>query len=80
MKITIRGVKEILAGQIGVEPEDLNPEDSFVEDLHMGNGDLTDFAHNLESLGINPGDIDFAEIETLGELLETLGLVAEPNE
>ncbi len=74
MKLTVHKVKELLSEQIGVDPGDLNDEDYFVEDLHMTNADLTDFTHKLESSGADASDIDFAESETLGELLETLGL------
>lgn len=74
MKITAAKVKEFLAEQIGVEPEDLNDEDSFVEDLHMTNADLTDFGHKLEGADVSPSEIDFATTETLGQLIEVLGL------
>lgn len=67
----------MLAAQIGVEPEDLSDEDSFVEDLHMTHADLTDFSHKLESDGVDPSEVDFTTIETLGELLESLGLQVE---
>ena len=79
MKLTPTKVKEILAEQIGVEVEDLNDDDAFIEDLHMTNADLTDFTNKLEVQGVNPTEIDFAEIETLGELLENLGLLIEQN-
>ena|SRR3989344_5207988 len=78
-RLTVHVVKELLAEQIGVEPDDLGVEDSFVEDLHMTNADLTDFTNKLEVEGVNPTEIDFAEIETLGELLENLGLLIEQN-
>lgn len=80
MKITPSKINEILAAQIGVEPEDLNPADSFTEDLHMTNADLTDFTHKLTEAGVDPSDIDFAETETLGELMEALGLTTPDTE
>lgn len=76
MKITTSKVRQLLAEQIGVEPEDLNEEDDFIEDLHMTNADLTDFTHKLETAGVNHDEIDMSENETLGELLESLGLTA----
>ncbi len=79
MKITQNKIREILAAQIGVEPEDLNEEDSFAEDLHMTNLDLTDFVHKLTEAGVDPSDIDLASIETLGELMESLGLISTEN-
>ncbi len=62
----------VLAEQIGVEPEDIADDDSFREDLHMGPHDLTDFAHNLEKVGLETAKIDFSLIETVGELIEEL--------
>ena len=74
MKLTPIKVKEILAEQIGVEVEDLNDDDAFIEDLHMTNADLTDFGQKLESLGADLSELDFSTIETVEELMETLGL------
>ena len=74
MKLTPTKVKEILAEQIGVEVEDLNDDDAFIEDLHMTNADLTDFGQKLESLGADLSELDFSTIETVEELTETLGL------
>ncbi len=74
MKLTPTEIKEILAAQIGVEVEDLNDEDAFIEDLHMTNADLTDFGQKLQTLGADISEIDFSTIETITELLETLGL------
>ena len=36
-------VKEVLATQIGVEPDDIHEEDLLSEDLHMSPTDLSDF-------------------------------------
>lgn len=77
MKLTRNKILELLAEQIGVEPEDLNVDDFFEEDLHMTNADLTDFAHKLEQFGLEPNEIDFGTIETLGDLFETLGFTLE---
>lgn len=77
MKLTTSQIKQFLAEQIGVEPEDLNDQDSFVEDLHMTNADLTDFSHRLEVEGVDPKEIDFASVETIEELIEALGVQGE---
>ena len=74
MKITPNSLRETLAAQIGVEPEDINEDDSFTEDFHMTNADLTDFTFKLTEAGVDPLDIDFSETETLGELMEVLGV------
>ena len=72
--LTESGVKEILAEQIGVDAGDLKDEDTFIEDLHMTNADLTDFGQKLEAYGANISELDFSTIETLGELVEPIGL------
>ena len=74
MKLTPTKVKEVLAAQIGVEAEDLTDDDTFIEDLHMTNADLTDLGQKLQTLGADISEVDFSSIETVGELLETLGL------
>lgn len=74
MKLNQTKIKEALAAQIGVEVEDLNDEDSFVEDLHMTNADLTDFGQKLQALGADSSEVDFSSTETIGELIELLGL------
>ena len=66
-------IKELLANHIGVEPEDINNDDFFSEDLHMTAADLTDFSQVLEKEGFHTSKIDFTEIETVGDLIETVG-------
>lgn len=74
MKLTPIKIKEVLAAQIGVETEDLDNEDAFIEDLHMTNADLTDFGQKLQSMGADISLVDFSTIETIEELIEVLGL------
>lgn len=77
MKITeadkiVSTVKSILAEHIGVEPEDIEDDDSFVEDFHMNPTDLTDFIAKLEEAGIEVTEPDFTDSETIGEFIENL--------
>lgn len=65
-------IKELLASHIGVEPEDIDNDDFFQEDLHMTPTDLADFAQSLENQSFHTSKIDFNEIETVGDLIEIL--------
>lgn len=65
-------IKELLASQIGVEPDDISEEDFFSEDLHMTPADLTDLTHLLEKDGFNVSSLELTELETVGDLIEAL--------
>ena len=67
-------LKQLLAEQIGVDPEDLNDDDSFLEDLHMGPAEITDFSQKLGEEGFDIEQIDWGTVETLGDLVERLDL------
>lgn len=69
----------LLAEQIGVTTEDINEDDSFLDDLHMTPADLTEFAQKLEEAGINMTIDKLGEMETVSELLETLRAEEELN-
>jgi len=66
-------IKTILAGFLGIEPEDIEDEDSLTADLHMKPSDLTDFLELMESNGIDTSSIDFIEVDTFAELIESIG-------
>lgn len=65
-------VKRILADFLGVDLEDIETETLFTEDLHMKPTDLADFTVKLDEAGIDTTDVDFSEIETFGDLIDTL--------
>lgn len=65
-------VMKNLSTQLGVEPDDLHDEDSLKEDLHLKAVDLTDLLDHLQNEGLDTSEVDFEEIETLGELIEIL--------
>lgn len=71
-ELSIEKVKKELAKQIGVEVEDINLEDRFLDDLHMNATDLTDFIENLSSKGFDTKKLDFSNLESLNNLLEQL--------
>lgn len=60
----------LLGELIGVEPDDIKPEDSLRDDLHMNSVDLAELADRLSKEGM--GTVDLSEIETVEELLEEL--------
>lgn len=66
-------VIKILAEHLGIEPEDINDDDSFSHDLHMRASDLSDLMENLHTLNIETDNIDLTEIETVNELIDALG-------
>lgn len=63
---------KLLAEHIGVEPEDVNEDDSFLEDLHMDPADFSDFIHVLEKSGFTVNSSDLTGIETVEDLIEVL--------
>lgn len=60
----------LLGELIGVEPDDIKPEDSLRDDLHMNSVDLAELADRLSKESL--GTVDLSEIETVEELLEEL--------
>jgi acyl carrier protein len=65
----------ILSDIIGVEPEDINMEDSLKEDLHMNAVDLAELAEKLNTEGY--GSVDLSEIDTVEELIAELNIEEE---
>ncbi len=71
-KSTETKVKESLAHHLGVEPDDVNLEDSLTTDLHMRPTDISDFLGILEGKNIDTSPIDLTQIETVEDLVEAL--------
>lgn len=63
-------IRKLLAEHIGVEPEDIDDEDSLIHDLHMSPTDLSDFVETLQKNGFKIIANDLVEIETFEELAE----------
>ena len=65
-------INKLLANHLGVEPEDIENDDSLSEDLHMTAVELADFAHVLENEGYPLSKIDFTQTETVGDLIDSI--------
>lgn len=65
-------VKEVLATQIGVEPDDINEEDLLSEDLHMSPADVSDFVSSLTTKGFDTKDLELTSIETVSDVVDGL--------
>ncbi len=65
-------VTRLLSDFLGVEPADITPDDSLVEDLHMSASDLTDFVEIMTTAGIDTSKLDMTEVETLADLYDKL--------
>jgi acyl carrier protein len=62
----------LLAEHLGVEPDDIQEEYTFTEDLHMNPADLADFVHYLKNSGINTETLDLPNLETVNDLIENI--------
>ncbi|MBN1168779.1 hypothetical protein JXA63_02715 [Candidatus Woesebacteria bacterium] len=65
-------VLDLLAEQIGVEKEDILPEYTFSDDLHMSPANFTEFIESLNKIQIDASKIDMTEVETIEDFLEQL--------
>jgi len=59
-----------LAEHIGVETEDINLEDSLIDDLHLNIVEIGDFLHELSKEGIEIEDTEFENIETVSDIID----------
>ncbi|OGM09138.1 hypothetical protein A2159_01780 [Candidatus Woesebacteria bacterium RBG_13_34_9] len=67
-------IKVTLAQFLGIEPEDINDDDSFVDDLHMTASEISDYLLVLQEKGIDISKLDINSLETISELTENLNL------
>ncbi len=64
-------VKEIIADRLGVDPDEVTPEASFVEDLGADSLDTVELVMALEEeFGIEIPDEDAEKIQTVGDAIE----------
>jgi len=64
-------VKEIVADRLGVDPEEVTPEASFIEDLGADSLDTVELVMALEEeFGIEIPDEDAEKIQTVGDAIE----------
>ena len=65
-------IKALLATYLGIEPSDIDDNDTLVNELHMGPTDFTDFGGILEENGFDLTKVDYEEIETFIEYVESI--------
>jgi len=64
-------VKEIIINELGVDPEKVNPEASFVEDLGADSLDTVELVMAFEEeFGIDIPDEDAEQMRTVGDAIE----------
>ena len=64
-------VKEIVADRLGVDPDEVTPEASFIEDLGADSLDTVELVMALEEeFGIEIPDEDAEKIQTVGDAIE----------
>lgn len=71
-KVLEKKITGLLAEQLGVETQDIKPEDTFDGDLHMSAGDLTDFALTLQKNEIKVESIELGNFKTIGEFIDKI--------
>ena len=71
MADAVNRVKAIIAEQLGVKPEEVTPEASFVEDLGADSLDTVELVMALEEeFGIEIPDEDAEKMTTVGEAVK----------
>ncbi len=65
-------VLKALSDHLGVEPDDIEEEDSLTQDLHMRASDLSDFMETLQTLNIETEKVDLTKVETVNDLIDAL--------
>lgn len=73
-KLTKTKIINLLAEHLGVGEEDIHMEDSFSDDLHMSALDISGFVKKLETMGVEPDSLDFAEMVTVEDLVEKIAI------
>jgi acyl carrier protein len=69
---TKQKVKRELADFLGVDMEDIEDETEFTTDLHMDAVMLTDFMEILNKAGFDVSQLDFNEIDSFMDLIDSL--------
>lgn len=65
-------IRRELANFLGTDPEDIEDDSILTEDLHMKATDLTDFSEILTSAGLDTSKLDYTEIETFLDLVDSV--------
>jgi len=69
---TKQKIKRELADFLGIGLEDIEDESEFESDFHMNAVQITDFMEILSTAGFDISGLDFNEIDTFAELVDTL--------
>jgi acyl carrier protein len=64
--------RKVLSQILGTDFIDIQLEDSFTEDLHMGPSELADFIQLMNEKGFSLDDLDLEEIGTVEEFVDYL--------
>ena len=70
-------VIEKLAEHIGVETEDINLDDSLIDDLHLNPAEISDFLQKLSESEIGINEEEMEDIETVADLIDKILLQPE---
>jgi len=73
-KTQLNIVKDALAEFLGIEPEDIGFDDSFIDDFHMRPTDFADFMEVISSKGVDTSRLDLPDILTFGDLVQGLDI------
>ncbi len=68
----LTAIKVLLASHVGVDPEDITEDDTFLQDLHMRPSEFSDFLEELSEKGLDTSNLDLPTIKTVGDLAEAL--------
>lgn len=68
----LENIKLIIAQMMGADAEDIDDDDSLIDDLHMRPHDLSDLIVTLSQKGYETANIDMTGIETIIDLAEFL--------
>ncbi len=70
-------IKEIVAEQLDIDPEEITPEKSF-KDFDADSLDVVEIVMALEEeMGIEIPDEEFENIKTIGDAIEVINRLAE---
>ena len=69
-------VKDVIVAQLGVDPSEVKPEASYVDDLGADSLDTVELVMALEEeFGLDIPDEEAEKIKTIGETIEYLSLI-----
>lgn len=71
-KETEEKIKALLADHLGTDPDDIDNEDSFIDDLNMRTVDLSDFFKLLSDNNFVVEDLEITDIKTVGDLIDII--------